>query len=92
MLEEKKIITQKLTSEPTPSYPATRYGYDCGCEPPTYKEDCYFYDETQDMGAIIRVCTRGEIEWGYCPCEKCDHFLSKEEVDRIVRSMQKGLN
>ena len=57
-----------------------------------YKEDCYFYGETHDMGAIIRFCTREKIEWGHCPCEKCDRFLSKEEVNRVVRSMLEGSN
>ena len=81
------MIAQKLAPVPIPSYPV---GY-CGCglsfEPPKYKEDCYFYGETHDMGAIIRFCTREKIEWGYCPCEKCDRFLSKEEVDRVARSL-----
>lgn len=91
-LEETKMIEQKLTSEPTPSYPVTSHSYGCGLnfEPTKYKEDCYFYGETRDMGAIIRFCTREKIEWGHCPCEKCDRFLSKEEVDRVARSLQKG--
>ena len=93
-LEVEKIITQKLTSESTPSYPATSHSYGCGLnfESSKYKEDCYFYGETRDMGATIRFCTRGEIEWGHCPCEKCDRFLSKEEVDRVARSLQEGSN
>lgn len=80
------MIAQKLAPVPVPSYPV---GY-CGCglsfESPKYKEDCYFYGEEHDMGATIRFCTREKIEWGYCPCEKCDRFLSKEEADKIVRS------
>jgi len=83
---------KKQILEPTPSYPPTCCGCGCGLESSKYKEDCYFYGETQDMGAIIRFCTREEIKWGYCPCEKCDRFLSKEEVDKVARSMQEGLN
>ena len=50
-----------------------------------YRDDCYFYGEEKDMGAIIRYCTREEIEWGHCPCEKCDKFLSTRDADRIIR-------
>lgn len=88
-LEETKIIEQKLSSMPAPSYPVAYCGCDLSFESPKYKEDCYFYGETNDMGATIRFCTREKIEWGHCPCEKCDRFLSKEEVDRVARSLQK---
>lgn len=58
--------------------------YGCGCDF-EYKENCYFYGETHDMGATIRYCTRKEIKWGDCPCENCHNFLSKSEADKIVR-------
>ena len=69
-------------------YPCGRYQNDgCGLDfnPPKYKEDCYFYGETKDMGAIIRYCTQSEIEWGYCPCEKCDKYISNAEASKIIR-------
>lgn len=91
-LEETKIIEQKLISMPVPSYPVAYCGCGLSFESPKYKEDCYFYGETNDMGAIIRFCTRDKIEWGYCPCEKCEQFLSKEEVDRVARSLQKEVS
>lgn len=68
--------------------------YGCGLDDfsrPKYKEDCYFYKETKDMGATIRYCTQGEIEWGYCPCEKCDKYLSNAEASKIIREyVEKG--
>lgn len=69
-------------------YPCGQY-QTCGCgldfNQPKYKEDCYFYGETKDMGAIIRYCTQSEIEWGYCPCEKCDKYISNTEASKIIR-------
>ena len=69
-------------------YPCRRYRtYDCGLDlnQPRYKEDCYYYGETKDMGAIIRYCTQSEIEWGYCPCEECDKYISNAEASKIIR-------
>jgi len=37
------------------------------------------------MGATIRYCTQSEIEWGYCPCEKCDKYISNAEASKIIR-------
>lgn len=85
---EDKIIDSLNTKIKYPCEPHPTYGCGLSFEPPKYKEDCYFYGETRDMGAIIRFCTREKIEWGNCPCEKCDQFLSKEEVDRVARSLQ----
>ncbi len=84
--ETKKEIIDKILKYKSPSYPTTYYMCGLDYASSKYKEDCYFYNETNDMGAKIRFCTRKEIEWGYCPCEKCDHFLSKEEADIIIRS------
>lgn len=69
-------------------YPCGQYRtYGCGLDfnPPKYKEDCYFYRETKDMGASIRYCTWSEIKWGYCPCEKCDKYISDVEANKIIR-------
>ena len=69
-------------------YPCGQYRT-CGCgldpDQPKYKEDCYFYEETHDMGAIIRYCTQSKIEWCYCPCEKCDKYISNAEASKIIR-------
>lgn len=61
--------------------------YGCGLDfnQPRYKEDCYFYRETKDMGATIRYCTQSKIKWGYCPCEKCDKYISNIDADKIIR-------
>lgn len=69
-------------------YPYGQYQtYGCGLDfnQPKYKEDCYFYGETHDMGATIRYCTQGEIQWGHCQCEKCDKYISNAEASKIIR-------
>ena len=69
-------------------YPCGRYRtYGCGPDlnQSKYKEDCYFYEETKDMSATIRYCTQSEIQWGYCPCEKCDKYISNAEASKIIR-------
>ena len=58
----------------------------CGAnKQPDCKEDCYFYGEDHDMGATIRFCTYGKIEYGECPCNGCTHYLGKNDSDKIVR-------
>lgn len=70
-------------------YPCGQY-QTCGCgldfNQSKYKEDCYFYGETKDMGATIRYCTQSEIKWGYCPCEECDKYISNAEASKIIRN------
>ena len=81
-------VHNSLANKKPIKYPCGRY-QTYGCEldlnPPKYKEDCYFYEETKDMGAIIRYCTQGEIQWGYCPCEECDKYISDIEANKIIR-------
>ena len=74
-------MEQKSASVP---YPCC---WGCGCDfgSSKYKEDCYFYGEIHDMGATIRYCTQEEIKWGHCPCDKCNHYISKSAADRIIR-------
>ncbi len=48
-----------------------------------YKEDCYNYQEIQDMGAHIPTCKLEHI-LGKCPCKGCDKFVSKEEIRSVV--------
>ena len=82
-------MTKEQIEEDTEiKYPCSRYQtYGCGLDfsPPKYKEDCYFYGETKDMGAIIRYCTQSEIKWDYCPCDKCDKYISDTEANKIIR-------
>lgn len=70
-------------------YPCGQYRtYGCGLDlnSPKYKVDCYFYGETQDMGATIVYCTQSEIAWGYCPCDKCGKYISNAEASKIIRT------
>lgn len=48
------------------------------------KRDCCFYHEEPDMGAHIPTCKCYAI-LGYCPCDKCEKYLSKFEADKAVR-------
>ena len=66
-------------------YPWMPYGCGLDFNPPKYKEDCYFYGETKDMGATIRYCTQSKIKWGYCPCEGCDKYINNIEANKIIR-------
>jgi hypothetical protein len=81
-------VYNSLENKKPIKYPCGQYmPYGCGLDfnRPKYKEDCYFYEETKDMGAIIRYCTQSEIKWGYCPCEKCDKYISNAEANKIIR-------
>lgn len=50
---------------------------------------CYWYHEYQDMSASVPTCDYYR-QYGKCPCEpECEHFITKEEVDDIVRNMSK---
>lgn len=48
-----------------------------------HREDCYNYQEIQDMSAYIPTC-RLERELGMCPCKGCNKFVSKEEIKNII--------
>lgn len=50
---------------------------------------CYWYHEYQDMSASVPTCDYYR-QYGKCPCEpECEHFITKREVDDIVRNMGK---
>lgn len=50
---------------------------------------CYWYHEYQDMSASVPTCDYYR-KYGECPCEpECEHFITKREVDDIVRNMGK---
>lgn len=50
---------------------------------------CYWYHEYQDMSASVPTCDYYR-QYGECPCEpECKHFITKREVDDIVRNMGK---
>ena len=50
--------------------------------------NCYWYHEYQDMSASVPTCDYYR-QYGECPCEpECKHFITKREVDGIVRNMR----
>lgn len=51
---------------------------------PARKTDCYFYHEEPGMGAHIPSCNYFS-KLGYCPCEECNKYISKSNIDGIVR-------
>lgn len=59
--------------------------FGCGCTPeqPERKEDCYFYEEDNDMGARIPFCTY-HGGYGECPCKGCDKYISKANARKII--------
>lgn len=72
------------------NYPISpvRFGniYGCNRNEVIHKTECYYYYEEQDMGAHIPCC-RYHKKYGYCPCDNCEHYISKQSVDRVVREM-----
>ena len=48
-----------------------------------YREDCYNYQEVQDMCAHIPTC-KLEHELGKCPCKECNKFVSRKEIRNVV--------
>lgn len=57
----------------------------CGCSfRPKRKEDCFFYEEVQDMSAHIPTCNYHH-KLGYCPCEECDKYIKYSDVIKGVR-------
>lgn len=51
--------------------------------------NCYWYHEYQDMAASVPTCDYYR-QYGECPCEpECKHFITKREIDDIVRNMGK---
>lgn len=48
-----------------------------------YKQDCFFFDEEIDMGAIVHTCKRYE-QYGYCPCQGCEGYRNRVDVFRAV--------
>lgn len=89
-------LTSKKPDDSTelkyPCGPYRTYGCGLNFNPLKYKEDCYFYEETKDMNATIRYCTQSEIKWGYCPCEKCDKYISNAEAREIIREYIEKVN
>ena len=60
----------------------------CGCNYNNkYKTDCYFYTETPDMGATIKMCLYDltTSSWGKCECSNCKNYFPKANVDKIIR-------
>lgn len=51
---------------------------------------CYWYAEWEDMGAKVPTCNYYK-RYGECPCNlECKHFITKREIDDIVRNMGKS--
>lgn len=52
-----------------------------------YKEDCYWYDAVQDMGANIPICLKQGI-WilGSCPCNECKDYITHAKIQKMLRT------
>ena len=52
---------------------------------------CYWYHEYQDMAASVPTCDYYR-QYGECPCEpECKHFITKKEIDNIVRKEEEWI-
>lgn len=57
----------------------------CCSEFPKFQEDCYFYEEEQDMGAHIPWCNKkGERDPKDCDKEKCPYYLSQRKIHEMA--------
>lgn len=48
-----------------------------------HNTDCFFFTNVQFMGANIPTCNY-HLKLGYCPCNKCDNYVSESKVYEIV--------
>ena len=66
-----------------------------GCnfnEPKTYKQDCYFYEEMQDMNAHIPYCSYYDnMEPNDCN-EQCKYYISKSNVFKLIKDKMEEMN
>lgn len=54
-----------------------------------HREDCYFYYESQEMGAHVPNCAYDEkYEYGFCPCNNdCKNYISKKEAYKLIKKI-----
>ena len=54
-----------------------------------YRTDCYFYCESQEMGAYVPNCGYdSKYEYGFCPCsENCKHYISRKEAYELIKNI-----
>ena len=56
-----------------------------------FKRDCFWLDETNDMGAILHLCDHCKDESGWyrvihdCP-KDCDKYITRKEAKTIILS------
>jgi hypothetical protein len=48
-----------------------------------YRQDCYYYDERQEMGAHIPICENKHCS-DAMKCRNCKHYLSQEQANEII--------
>lgn len=54
-----------------------------------FRTKCYWFNEYQDMNAIIPTCNYYE-QYGSCSCsDECEHYISEQEVEKIIRQRVK---
>lgn len=54
--------------------------------PNKYRTSCFFYTEVPDMSALIPTCDYYH-QLGVCRCENCPLFISKKDVDTLIRNL-----
>ncbi len=48
-----------------------------------YRQDCYYYDERQEMGAHIPICGNKHCS-DTMECRNCKHYLSQKQANEII--------
>ena len=52
----------------------------------TYREDCFFFKDYQDMQCRVPTCLL--CEYGKCPCSfDCQDYISKDEAFNIIKTI-----
>lgn len=88
--KENDIIIKKLEEAELKDLKHRISTLKCGIEPifDTYKEDCYYYTEVQDMGAHIKTCSMQD-RIGICPCNGCSNYLPRSKARKIIDAYRK---
>ncbi len=77
--------------KPSVNVPKYRSFVEGGCycrtrNAPTHKEDCFFFENVQDMGAKIPTCSYYSQGFGFCPCENCEKYISNSTAYHIIKA------
>ena len=87
-MEQDKKINIPIPNAGAPKYRSfAECGYGCGIRTaPIHKEDCFFFENVQDMGSRIPTCSYHSQGLGFCPCESCEKYISNSTAYNIIKA------